>query len=289
MAVRATFKRAGVPCVVALSGFVLPVDTLLPAFRVAQVVRHATTDERRPAIGSAVALPVPLARRAFWQRGAVSAAASPVASAPVPCFQASAWREADQLFHRDPHWVGGDGASSVDLGNGRILWLFGDSWIDPSGQGTRQGASLVSNSVAIQTGTDPVDASIRFYWGRAADGSPAAFVPDDGEERHWFGNGVRVGDRLVLFLNRVHNVRDRPRLRVGGWAAWMVENPDADPSSGASVSFQRRAIRWVSSLGSQPCWAWANTCMPSEPRTPSSRTRFMSSAGRSRTFMRATC
>jgi hypothetical protein len=46
--------------------------------------------------------------------------------------------------------VGGDGASSVDLGDGRILWLFGDSWIDPAGPGVRQGARMVSNSVAIQ-------------------------------------------------------------------------------------------------------------------------------------------
>ena len=53
----------------------------------------------------------------------------PVAPATVPCFKASEWREADQLFHRDPHWVGGDGASSVDLGHGRIplaLWRLVD-------------------------------------------------------------------------------------------------------------------------------------------------------------------
>ena len=196
-----------------------------------QLVLHGTTEELRSALGPYVARPGALAEPTVWRRAPDSVVEGPIAPVTVPCFEASAWREADQLFHRDQHWVGGDGASSVDLGNGRILWLFGDSWIDPSGRGTRQGARIVSNSVAIQTGADPVEASIRFYWGRAADGSPAAFVPDDGEERHWFGNGVRVGDRLVLFLNRVRSAPTGLGFESVGWAAWMVENPDVEPSA----------------------------------------------------------
>jgi len=156
----------------------------------------------------------------------VTPRATPVAT---PCFEAAAWREADQLFRRDPHWVGGDGASSVVLGDGRILWLFGDSWIDPAGEHARRGARMISNSVAIQTGTNPATASIQFYWRWAADGSPAAIVPDEPDERHWFGNGVRVGDRLVLFLNRVRSTTSGIGFESVGWVAWMVDNPDADP------------------------------------------------------------
>ena len=33
---------------------------------------------------------------------------------------AEAWPEADRLFRSDPSWRGGDGASSVDLGDNRI-------------------------------------------------------------------------------------------------------------------------------------------------------------------------
>ena len=196
-----------------------------------QIVLHSTTDALRSALGPYLGRPGALAEPTAWRRATDSAVEAAIAPVTVPCFEASAWREADRLFHRDPQWVGGDGASSVDLGNGRILWLFADSWIDPSGQGTREGARMVSNSVAIQTGTNPVDASIRFYWGSAANGSPAAFVPDAGEERHWFGNGVRVGDRLLLFLNRVRSVPTGLDFESVGWAAWMVENPDAEPSA----------------------------------------------------------
>jgi hypothetical protein len=113
---------------------------------------------------------------------------------------ASAWREADQIFHRDLHWLGADVASTVDLGGRRILWLFGDTWIDPSGAGARRGARMVSNSVAIQTGTDPTTASMTFYWGKTPDGRPDALFPDQDGESLWFGNGVRVGNRLVLFF-----------------------------------------------------------------------------------------
>lgn len=192
-----------------------------------QLVLDGTTEQLRAAIGSYLAKRGALSEPDVWRRSPNANRAGPVA---VPCFEASSWPEADQLFHRDQHWAGGDGASSVDLGDGRILWLFGDSWIDPTGRGTRQGARMVSNSVAIQRGTDPVNASIQFYWGRAPDGRPAAFVPDAGRERHWFGNGVRVGNRLVLFLNRVRSSSGGLGFESTGWTAWMVENPDREPS-----------------------------------------------------------
>lgn len=196
-----------------------------------QLVIHGTTDQLRAALGPHLASPSMLTAPSVWRRVAGGGPAGPPAPVAIPCFEASAWRDADQLFQRDPHWVGGDGASSVSLGDGRILWLFGDSWIDPTGAHTRQGARMISNSVAIQTGTDPATASIQFHWRRAADGSPAAIVPDEPEERHWFGNGVRVGDRLILFLNRVRNTTTGTGFESVGWAAWLVENPDADPST----------------------------------------------------------
>ncbi len=162
--------------------------------------------------------------------GEEAAALLPGAS-DVPCFEASAWPEADALFHRDPHWAGGDAASSVDLGQGRILWLFGDSWVDTSARGTRRGAAMVSNTVAIQTGTDPSRATIRFYWGRGSGGAPAPFIPDRGEVHQWFGNGVRVDDRLVLFLHPVHSLHGLDGHESAGWSAYMVDNPDDEPSA----------------------------------------------------------
>jgi hypothetical protein len=197
-----------------------------------RLILHGSTDQLRAALAAYLAHPGVLSAPVAWRHAATPGAALPLRPVEVPCFEASAWREADRLFHRDPHWMGADVASSVDLGAGRILWLFGDTWIDPSGAGTRQGARMVSNSVAIQTGTDPTTSAITFYWGSAADGGPDAFLPDRGAESLWFGNGVRVRDRLVLFFART--LRDTGTglgFEHVGWTAVMVENPDDEPSA----------------------------------------------------------
>ena len=190
------------------------------------------TDALRAALGPLVTTGELIAHAGTWRRAADSAAGEVDAPADVACYEAAAWREADLLFRRDPHWLGADVASTVDLGDGRILWLFGDTWIDPTGTGTRRGARMVSNSVAIQTGTDPTRAGIRFYWGTTDDGRPDAIFPDQGAESLWFGNGVRVEDRLVLFFSRtLRGTGTGLGFAHVGWTALMVENPDDEPST----------------------------------------------------------
>ena len=193
----------------------------------------AETGSLRAELGPLVTRGELLAVAGTWRRAAESVAPEVAQPPPpdVPCFESSAWDDADRLFHRDPHWLGADVASTVQLGDGRILWLFGDTWIDPTGAGTRGGARMVSNSVAIQSGTDPSTASIAFRWGRGADGLPAAFIPDREGERHWFGNGVRVDDRLVLFMARIISTNTGLGFESVGWTAFTVENPDDDPSA----------------------------------------------------------
>lgn len=194
------------------------------------LVLQGTTGELRSALSAHLARPGALTDAGVWRRARRPRVAPP-RPVDVPCFEASAWREADALFRRDPRWRGADVASSVDLGDGRTLWLFGDTWIDPSGQGTRHGARMVSNSVAIQTGRDPAAASIDFYWGRSDAGAPAAFFPDRGDEALWPGNGVRVDDRLVLFFSRTVRTGTGIGFRNAGWTAVLVENPDSAPSA----------------------------------------------------------
>lgn len=218
-------------------------DSLLTALQSGQVrlnhgssegrlILHGTTDQLRAALAGYLGRSGVLSEADRWQRSRTPDASPVPGSVEAPCFDASPWPEADQLFHRDPHWVGADGASSVDLGGGRILWLFGDTWIDPTGTGNRQGARIVSNSVATQRGTDPTTASITFYWGRTADGSPDALFPDRRGESLWLGNGVRVGDRLVLFFARtIRGTGTGLGFECVGWTALMVENPDEEPSA----------------------------------------------------------
>ena len=142
----------------------------------------------------------------------------------------SAWPEADLLFRSDPRWTGGDAAYSVDLGRGRTLWLFGDSFIDPAGSGKRAGADMPRNTIAIQKGPDPSTAKMSFYW-KTAGGKPSAFFPAQGEAWLWPAHGIRMGKSLLLFFMKIlPDATDGMGFKVAGSAAAMVDNPDAEPS-----------------------------------------------------------
>ena len=197
-----------------------------------RVVLNGPTTQLRAALGRYMERPGALTDGDVWRRVATAptGAAASAPSGEDPCFEASPWREADSLFRRDPHWVGSDDAYSIDLGKDRTLWLFGDTWIDASGRHTRAGAKLVRNTVAIQTGKDPSQAKMVFYWGKTADGGPDSFLPDEGSDWFWPGHGVRIGDRLVLFLGRLRATGTGLGFESAGWRAVMVDNPDDEPS-----------------------------------------------------------
>ena len=147
-----------------------------------------------------------------------------------PDVRGEPWPEANRLFNDDPMWGGADGAYTVDLGNDRVLWLFGDTFIRPAPNGA-WGDRLIRNSVAVQTGRDPTRAFMRFYWG-TDQGGPASFVPERDGTFFWPGSGVRLGDRLLLFYGRLYQ-QDTGRLgfRYIDWAPFFVENPDDEPSA----------------------------------------------------------
>lgn len=139
------------------------------------------------------------------------------------------WPELNALFRNDARWVGGDGAYSCDLGNNRILWLFGDSLIAKDATRNRDTATFIRNSAAIQTGYDPSRAFMAFHWGETA-GHPSSFIPEQGDRWFWPGACLRVGKGLVLFGQWLR------QEGVGQWgfgavgsAGLYVADADADP------------------------------------------------------------
>src|SRR5215510_14128408 len=98
------------------------------------------------------------------------------------------WNEADALFHQEPRWLGGDAAYTIDLGDGRTLWLFGDSFIATTPAHVRSEATMVRNSVAVMSGRDPASATMEFAW---RDGSPpSSFFSEDGDHWSWPSGGL---------------------------------------------------------------------------------------------------
>jgi len=154
---------------------------------------------------------------------------SACANSTAPGVSADAWPEADALFHRDPRWLGADAAFSVSLGNGRVLWLFGDTFVATSERRVRSESRLVRNSVAVQTGLDPSRADITFHWRQPA-ATPQSFFPEDGAIWRWPAHGVRLPSALVLFVMRVRATPGEGLgFRADGWEAVRIPNPDDPP------------------------------------------------------------
>lgn len=151
------------------------------------------------------------------------------ASCASPPATGAAWPEADALFHSDPNWLGADAAYSIDLGAARVLWLFGDSFVATSDAHLRSESKLPRNTVAIQQGYDPSQATITFYWATNG-GVPDSFFPQDGADWFWPAQGIRLGDSLLIFLSRIAASSGGLGFAAAGWTAVAVDNPDADPS-----------------------------------------------------------
>ncbi|HSR30499.1 MAG TPA: hypothetical protein VLY63_08030, partial [Anaerolineae bacterium] len=138
----------------------------------------------------------------LWLVACGSTAAPAPATVEPPSsdlLQAEPWPEADALFRSNPKWLGSDDAYSVDLGNGRTLWLFGDTFISRSFLNTRRLSTLIRNSVAIQSGYDPSTASMEFAW-RTERGKPLSFFPEEDDTWFWPGHGIALDGKLFLFL-----------------------------------------------------------------------------------------
>ncbi len=147
-------------------------------------------------------------------------------------WQAERWPEADALFRQEPRWLGADAALSIPLGDERVLWLFGDSFVATAEPRTRRHSVMVRNSIGVQHGVDPLRARMTMHWQTDANGKPLAFFAPDGEIFFWPGHGQRLSASgpLVLFLIQVRNT---PGLGLGfraqGWRIARIAAPDLPP------------------------------------------------------------
>jgi hypothetical protein len=137
--------------------------------------------------------------------------------------QAEPWPEADVLFRTNPKWLGSDVAYSIDLGNGRVLWLFGDSFIATGKKKKRRKSVMIRNSVGIQSGYDPSAASMQFYW-RTREGKHQSFFPEDNEIWFWPGHGIVLEDKLFIFLIGIYSSSEGLGFKSAGWRTISVSN-----------------------------------------------------------------
>ena len=101
---------------------------------------------------------------AIASQGPVQAQKRP-APTELPGKPAPDW---DEIFAREKGWTGADGCFSVELGDGRTLWLYSDTWVGTIAKGKHaEGSRLVNNSIGIQPsisgGKPPKHDSLEFH------------------------------------------------------------------------------------------------------------------------------
>lgn len=152
----------------------------------------------------------------------------------------------EAVFQRTEGWTGADGINTADLLDGRILWMFGDTWIGDIQKGRHVlNSELVNNTLAVheipnsEKWMPPDPDVIRFFWEQSGQKNHAWIRPDSGSGSGWFwpaGNGLMVKDdferfRLLFFMSQLAQRPDSDEM----WAFYhrgnvlvIVNNPDED-------------------------------------------------------------
>ena len=132
-------------------------------------------------------------------------------------------------FRKDNYWRGADGAATVDLGSGKILWLFSDTFIDQDGTGQRSNAkTMIRNSIAIQNGNSFED-SLTFYY-KGTKKEPKDFFEVPGENWFWTGHGILLEGKLVIFLIEETKTNTGFGFESVGWHVAIIDNPSDNPN-----------------------------------------------------------
>lgn len=172
------------------------------------------------------------------------ASAGPACYGPLPTdagsYNAATWNRADG-------WLGADATSQVDLGDGRILWLMGDTdWGSRAPEGPyRPGWTMRTNSAFVQTGDCFTSARPHHNF----------VEPSPGADLYWPTDGYVVGEDLYVVFARIkvtggtfgfrsdgHDLvrLDKTTFRFEG--RWPL--PDRSRDWGSSVERHGHTIYW---------------------------------------------
>jgi len=97
-------------------------------------------------------------------------------------------------------WTGGDDTASVALPDGRVAWLFSDTYLGKVSvdHSRPRESAFVHNTIVVQQGVQPV----RTLRGGPADHPAALVAPPTADEYYWAQDGVVEGESLRVFYDR---------------------------------------------------------------------------------------
>ncbi|MBK7404273.1 MAG: hypothetical protein IPJ41_06470 [Phycisphaerales bacterium] len=166
---------------------------------------------------------------------------------PPGVLEDGVWNE---VFTRDGGWNGGDIGHSIDLGDGRTLWLFGDSIVGPVRNGSRVGgeSKMVRGAIAWHKTPRQGEAPEAVHFAVPDPGlvepevewiRPEADLFGEGAWLWLMGDGLVVRgdegrDRFVLFATAIGPAGNPEGMwdfrRLGG-AILSVKNPGDAPDT----------------------------------------------------------
>ena len=132
-------------------------------------------------------------------------------------------------------WLGGDGAYSIPLSDGRTLWLFGDTFIsdDPNQREGRVVSAFIRSTIGIST-CEP-SFSMAYYWRQMYSDHPKSFfhLADDEDTWYWPTDGFEHEGKVYVTLTEHKMDPDGPpglNFTVSGVVLAIVQNMKEDPA-----------------------------------------------------------
>lgn len=127
-------------------------------------------------------------------------------------FPQSAKAQCQPSFPYRDGWLGGDAAYSIQLSEGRSLWLFGDTLVGKKSQINRSHSKFVSSSIGISSCDEKNGWSIRYFWKNQYGANPRP-VFDSGtpEYKYWVQDGFAYQGKVYISLAKV---KSRPDLKL---------------------------------------------------------------------------
>lgn len=111
--------------------------------------------------------------------------------------------EFTKAFRPTEGWLGADAIYSAPLDDGRLLWIFDDTFIGKIVDGKRQVQTMVNNTLAVQERAD-FAAPPSFVVRKSSEDKPVSFVaPQDGKGWYWQCAAIADAGQLHVFCQRV--------------------------------------------------------------------------------------
>jgi len=109
-------------------------------------------------------------------------------------------------FPYEQGWLGADDAYSIPMGQGKSVWLFGDTFASDVGNKDRNRTTMVRNSVGATTCPADKPCTIQYFWTNQGTSKPRSFF-DTGTDEEWYWplDGYLDGDTLYVSLMIVRN------------------------------------------------------------------------------------